>query len=363
MTDDFTAPSAVVTQEPQVPVDTDQATGSESAEVSATSTAPDQSAPASTEVKAEETKPEKPAGPTEEEIVAALDGFKAVLDKVSGFYLDPETNEADPSVGGKREVSTGAIDDDLKHEVQSAFAGLPKGSTKASARPRAKDEVDARLLDAMTNMDMPLARSLFTVQQECLVVRGATSEGAGLTVKVDPTTDFVNRVAGFSLAAYALVPGEDVEADWPSRVEALVGELVPQVSPYVTWLAADEATRGDEPETHDLVKTAVKISQGKGAGVRRPRKASGEGGSGTPRAAHTGVKRSIAKHIEEAFAGKAPGTWLSIADISKFESTEYGTDKPSQGALAARIYAPGGCTIDGIRPQENGDGKKGAVKV
>lgn len=330
-----------------------------------------------TEAPAQPAPEAKPAGPTEDEINEAVAKFGEVLDEVTGLGKDDNGN-VDPTAKGEREASTGAITDALKTKVQAAFAALPRGTTKASARPKAKDLVDSRLLAAMDAMDMPLARTLFTVQQDCLTVRGAGSEGTGITAKpVDPTEDFVNRVTIHSLAAYALVPGEAVEADWPTRVEALVGELAGQVRPHVDYLAAQaeydalsDEDKGKynepvEPETHDLVKAAVKVSQGRGTGVRRPRKAStgGEGGTSAPRAPYTGNRRSVAKHIEEAFANQPVGTWLSIAQIAKFESAEYSGDKVSQGAVSARVYAPGGCTIAGIKPQENADGKKGAVKI
>lgn len=379
MSDDFTAPavvdgdsgtSAEVTSLTGQPVEVATPTNEQ------TVTAPVEGTDTSTtEATAQPAAEAKPAGPTEEEIKAAVEKFGEVLDEVTGVKVKDD-GSVDATVGGEREATTGAISEELKSRVQSAFATLPRGTTKSSARPQAKDLVDARLLAAMDQMNMPLARTLFTIQQDCLTVRGAGGEGGGIVAKpVDPTEDFVNRVTAHSLAAYALVPGEDVAADWPTRVEALVGELAGQVRPYVDYLvevgayealddeAKEKATEPAEPETHDLVKTAVKISQGRGTGVRRPRKAAGEGGTSTPRAPYTGNRRSVAKHIEEAFANKATGTWMSIAEIAKFESAEYAGDKVSQGAVSARIYAPGGCTIAGIAPQENADGKKGAVKT
>lgn len=375
MSDDFTAP-AVVTDEPEVGlVQATEPAASVTPEVTADGTtvevtSTDSATSTTTEVKAE---PAKPAGPSEEEIKAALTEFNKVLDKVTG--LDPE---AEPVYGAERDASTGAITDELKGIVQSAFANLPKGTTKASARPQAKEEVDKRLLAAMDSMDMPLARTLFTIQQECLTVRGAGSGETGVVqAPVDPTEAFVEQVTMHSLAAYAFVPGEDVKEDWPQRVENLVGELAAQVRPYVDWLAevakieaeftpaneGDEPELPAEPETHEIVKRAVKISQGRGTGGRRARKSSSGDGTASTRAPYTGERRSVAKHIEQAFAEHEVGTFLTIAQIANFKSDEYGDQKVSQGAVSARIYAANGCTVPGVRPQLSADGKKGAVKV
>lgn len=322
-----------------------------------------------------QTEAAKPAGPTDEEIAAAVAKFQAVLTEAVGGT--EEDFAANTDAGGEREPKSGVLSDGLKDRVQSAFADLPRGSTKASARPLAKALVEAKLLEAMDTGNMPLARSLFTVQQECLVVRGASTEQTLTRTPVDPTEAFVNEVVAYSLAPYALAPGTEVKEDWTKRAEDLINELHPQVQVYVGYVDAlgkwetsgegdnepDEAKKPAEPEVNQLVKDAVRISRG-GVKRRAARKTSGSTtGTGAARAAYTGSKRSVGNHISEAFENEPVGKWKSITEISKFASKEYDGVTVSQGAISARIYAAGGCTIPGVQPQLSADGKKGAVKV
>ena len=106
----------------------------------------------------------------------------------------------------------------------------------------------------------------------------------------------------------------------------------------------------------NFVKAAVKASQGKAARVTSAR-------SGTP---YTGERRDIGKHIQEAFEGRESGTFLTVAEIRKFDSLQYTSESPaSAGAISSRLFPQSGgkCSIEGIIPGTNEAGNRGASKA
>ena len=79
----------------------------------------------------------------------------------------------------------------------------------------------------------------------------------------------------------------------------------------------------------------------------------------------TGERRDIGKHIAEAFESVEPGGFLTVAEIRKFRSNEYGDNPPSAGAISARLFPSGGgdCTIEGVSGDTNDKGNKGGRKT
>ena len=354
----------VVTQEPDesvtvTPDGTEAPVTPQTTEATADGTqAPAQPAEATaTEVEA------KPAGPTQEEVDAAAQSFKDLLDEVLSGDAD-----------GERDVATGHMSESLKQRIKQAYGDLPAGNTKTAARNQVKAYVNEKLTSIMDSdePDIFAARTLFVVQNDLLVATGGPSATIA-KAPVDPTEAFVASITALYLAPNFVEVPEGVAADWATRVDNKAAELrdAEGTTAYLAWVNGDtspvseeDATekRGPEPEVDPIIKQAVAISRGKGVGrTTRPRKASGA--SGTPRAAHTGPKRDVGKHIAEAFADKPVGTWMSIGDITKFESVEYGGPAVSQGAVSARVYAEKGCTVPGIVAAEGPTGKRGAKKV
>jgi hypothetical protein len=70
-------------------------------------------------------------------------------------------------------------------------------------------------------------------------------------------------------------------------------------------------------------------------------------------------RRDIAAHIAEWAQSVPSGTFASCQTIANFRSNEYGTDNPSSGAIAARLFPtdkdgnPRSCTLTGIVPVES----------
>lgn len=160
---------------------------------------------------------------------------------------------------------------------------------------------------------------------------------------VNRTEVVVDQLASLYLAyttAKAAVNPEGLDTDWADKVVAKVTEVGPQVEQLVAWRNLPEPAEGTEPtpepEVSDVARRAVRLAfQGGKTSAKSGGKASTGGGS-----TYAGPRRSIHKHISEAFAGHPVGTFLSVAAIRSFESSEYGTDLPSAGAISAAMKSP-----------------------
>ena len=152
---------------------------------------------------------------------------------------------------------------------------------------------------------------------------------------------------------------EGVGEGWEDKANSLFAELKPAADKYLAWVNDQSEDKGDEPEVSALAKNAVKLSLGKSA--KAGSKATSGGG-----VAYVGERRNIATHIAEAFADEPVGTFLTVSEIRKFKSNEYGDNPPSAGAISARLF-PGGDgdknTVKGTQSGTNEKGIKGATKI
>ena len=279
-----------------------------------------------------ETTTEAPAE-TAAETPINLDAFKAAVETA--------LTEADTSTG---EVPASAIG-----PVNEAYRALDGQKPKNAAR----SFLEEQMLEAVGQLDAAKARSYNDLRANLSAGSGAKSEKAPAA----PTAAFVQRVASLRLAL-SIVEGQRPEGEGiDEKVEALVTESSDAVASYQAWLDA-ETPEGEEkpaaPEVSPVVRAAFKAASGKASGGARV-----GGGSSS------GVRRDIGKHIQSAFAGVEVGTFLTIAEIAKHKSEEYGDDSPSQGAISARLFPT--TTVEGVEPVEKGaiDGKnpKGARKT
>lgn len=252
--------------------------------------------------------------------------------------------------------TTGDVPEAPLAEVTTAYRALEG----IKAKNAAKAYVNEQMADAMNSGSLPGARAHLQISEKALIAAASTGTRAE-RVPVDPTENFVQRVATLQLG-YGLttthVP-EGVSEDWQDKVTALVAELNDTANSYLTWATSDPETRGDEPEVTAVVRNAVKLAQGKSAKAGTSRGTGGGGGG------FTGERRDIGAHIENAFADKPVGTFLTIAEIRNVPSDEYGSHQPSAGAISARLFPKSGTsTMEkvGIMPDSQG-GKKGARKV
>jgi hypothetical protein len=218
---------------------------------------------------------------------------------------------------------------------------------------KAKAWLNAQMKESMNEDSIQRARAYLQLHDGM----SAGAKSATEKVPADPTEAFVQRTTVLKLANSLLLPGDGVTDDWADKANALFEQLKPLADEYFAWSKDTSEDKGEEPEVNPLVKAAVKLSQGKAAKV---------GGGKSGGSTYSGERRDIAAHITEAFADQEVGTFLTVAEIRKFRSNEYGDSPPSAGAISARLF-PGGDgeknTVKGTRSDTNEKGIKGAVKT
>lgn len=301
---------------------------------------PTEEAPVSTET----TEPTKAPTSESTETEAAKPAEAPVDLTAFQAALDAAVAEADETTG---DIPLAVLDG-----VTKAFRDLP--NTKS--RNAAKRVVDEAMKDAMNSDNLPGARSYLQVSDKALV--GGGTKSSEPKAPANPTESYILKVGTLRLA-YSVVVGnvpDGVDEDWSDKLEALVAEESASLAALVAWNEADPETRGDEPEASGMVRNAVKLASGKAAKAGTVRKTA---------STYEGERRNIANHIESAFADKELGTFLTVAEIRKARSEEYGESEPSAGAINARLFPKSGesaMVALGIVPEIRG-GKKGAVKV
>lgn len=252
-----------------------------------------------------------------------------------------------------RDPATGEVEESLYESITKAYREIDGAKGKNAAKAFA----DAGMKDAMNSGDINTARAYMNIGEK---LTSGPKSTATPRIPADPTEAFVQLVVGLRLArklAEENLP-EGVTEDWSTKANTLLDTLSAPAAAYFAWVKSDAEDKGEEPaDVSPIVKAAVKLSVGKSA------KVGGSSRSGTS-VPFEGERRHIAKHIAEAFEGVQSGDFLTVAQIRKFVSEEYGTNLPSAGAISARLFpAKGTCSLEGVTPgQLDGKGNKGAFK-
>lgn len=250
------------------------------------------------------------------------------------------------------DATTGTVPEANLDEVANAYTAVTGGIKYKNA---ARKYPETGMKEAISDKNYMRAVALNEISDRIINLK-AESRPAG--PKVDPKVAFGQRVAALIAASEILqsrVPEEAEGFDLPPTDRA-VAEAVE----HLDW--AENGSEGEAPELGVIAAAAVKLIAGKGLGKR----GAGGGAAGVPRGPYTGVRRNVAAHIEAAFANVNSGDFLTVSEIAKADSEEYGDDHPSSGAVNARLF-PGGdadkCNVEGIKPGYNEQGVKGATKV
>lgn len=254
----------------------------------------------------------------------------------------------------EKDDSTGDIPLALIEPVTAAYRAIDGVKGKNQAKKVVNDD----MVEAMNSMDIVTARAYLQLSEH---LTAGTKAGGGERVPSDPTEAFVQRVATLRMAlslAESVVP-EGVAEDWSDRTDTFTEANTEAARSYLEYLTSDDKD-AEEPEgLSSVARNAAKLALGKQA------KAGGRsGGAGTP---FTGERKDIGQHIQQAFADQPVGTFLTVAEIRKFRSEEYGDNPPSAGAISARLF-PGGDGLKstmrkvGIESGQNEKGNKGATK-
>jgi hypothetical protein len=256
-------------------------------------------------------------------------------------------DDALASALAEMDQSTGTLAEAQLAPVVKAYQELDGSKAKAKVRAGIEQGVKEALDPASGNI--PHARALNTIRQEITKAKGGGKKSEA--TPSDPTEAFVQQVVALQLAYGQVTQNvpDGVAEDWQVKANALAEKTVGEVDTLSKYTG-----EGEEPEVSPLARRALKLATGK---VK-----SGSTGTRTP---FTGTRRDIGKHILEAFADKASGDFLTVAQIVSHKSSEYGNEAPSPGAVSARLFPRSGkCTLEGIEPVDKTDSQpKGARKL
>lgn len=254
-------------------------------------------------------------------------------------------------------VAQSAIDSGDYTRVTAAYTELDRKAKGAATR-----HVNAAMKDALVvAKDTQLALNWSQVVSAMTAPKIA-KEKANKEPKVaaDSTPALVDRAASLWLAYKTLGANLPEAVDREAFTEALKAKVAEEalgneIQSLVDFRANTAEDKGDAPTVSDLAQRVVKLAFTGTSG----RKASGGTGSVST---YEGPRRSIGTHIAEAFADQESGTFLTVAQIRNFESSVYGTDHPSAGAISSAL---GGKSLpEGISKAIGGPKEQvGAVKA
>lgn len=265
---------------------------------------------------------------TTEETTEATEAPAAEATEETPIDLGPFQAAANEAVS-QADESTGDLTTELINSVNTVYRDIDGIKGKNQARSWLEEQMKA----AIVGKDIMRARA-FVELKENLSAGGGSSTST--RTPADPTTAFVNKVAALSIASTLVssrVP-EGVSEDWAEQVEAKVNELAEQVDAYASYIDSTDED-AEAPEVSPVVRQAFKLSAGK---------ASGAGGSSRVAG---GPRRDIEKHLQQVFENEEVGAFLTINEIAKAKSTEYGDDRPSAGAVSARLFKKDGSAYSG----------------
>jgi len=270
---------------------------------------------------------------------ADFSAFDAAVDAILAPHRAAEAS------GGE---TNGEPDEALIPELVTQYQALEGAKNKRTAR----DRIKAISEQCMNEDNFYTAKAAMLLDDKLVSAKTAKAPRAA-KAPTDPTPAFLENLyalyLAFQYAGAAQVQPEGLAADWREQYSARIKDLEKELETFLES-GSDVSTL---PES-SLIPKAIKL------GTLRKPKSSGSSG---PRVnGYSGPPRSIVKHINEAFANVASGTFLKIGDIAKFESQEYGSDHPSPGAISGQVKNTKFATnFPGLEAAEE-NGKKGIRK-
>lgn len=281
------------------------------------------------EVTEEPTTEAAPEAPAKEDKPVDLAPFQAAAEEALG--------QADPSTG---DLPKDAID-----SVNKVYREIDGVKGKNQARAWLDDQMKA----AIMGKDILRARTFVSLKDGLSAGSGST----GPKAPADPTQAFTQKVVALRLATDLVIGNvpEGVTEDWTTKADELYASLADDVAAYSAYVSSDDED-AEAPEVSPVVRQAFKLASGRGSA----------GGSGR---VSGGPRRDIEKHLIQVFADLEVGSFLTVNEIAKQASTEYGDDRPSAGAVSARLFPKGrdAYEANGLKAT-NEEGKvRGATKV
>jgi hypothetical protein len=252
-----------------------------------------------------------------------------------------------------KDESTGEVAVKFVEGVNKAYRDLDGVKAKNAAK---KVLVEGMTVNMKSN-DMLTARAFLSLQEN---LSAATPSAHKERTPVDPTGAYVDRQVTLDLARQLIVVPEGIDgAAAAAQATEKYSELYQPAVDYLAWLQNEAEDKGDEPEVDSIVKAAAKLALGKAA---RPGGKAAASRTSTG-AGYDGPRRSVVNHIVSAFADQPSGTFLTVNEIRKHKSEEYGEDSPSAGAVSARLKPKSGKVAlpEGLTVSTQ-DGHLGVVK-
>lgn len=244
-----------------------------------------------------------------------------------------------------------AVEEIFKHANPTNGQIAPENLTpvveqfRALEGTKAKNAARKYLDDQMKVLMAPGDEQNFIKAASIMITVNALKTPKGTKVEkepkapADPTDAYIDRYLSVWTARNVLlnpneVP-EGVAANWGDTAKSRYAEAAQAISDYFAYTKSTDENPVPKPDVPAFVEAGFKIAAGKAAG--KTAKTTGGGAKAPKTGGYTGPARNVADHINEVFASKPVGTFLKVGEIANSQTSVYGTDKVSPGAVSQRI--------------------------
>lgn len=233
------------------------------------------------------------------------------------------------------------------------------------AKRMARDWAEQQMLKGVSEGNLIVARAYMELHPHLKATQAAKKPKAPRVQKPEDLIPFyAERIAELDLARQLIVipekviDGDELADKLQETATSLYTEKFHEAQQYVAYLQGEGQKDDDgeliEPAVEGFVKTAARLALGMSSRAVKKPKAKQASGPRAPR-------RNVRDHINEVFADLAVGTFLKVNEITEAQTSVYGTDRPSPGAITFNLNSPKFANSN-IQPAEV-DGVLGARKV
>lgn len=259
-------------------------------------------------------------------------------------------------VEAEADLTVGSLPEDTAAKAVEAYQAL----SGIIAKNMARDWVEQQMMAGVDAGDLPRAKVYMELgpQLKASAKRAATPRVATPADPRDQIPFLAARVAELDLARQLIeFPAEveeleDSSEEIANQATDLYNNHFADTQEYMAYLKDGSDEEDTEPEVPDFVKNAARLALGLAVKAKNRRK-NKTGGERAPR-------RNPRAHIDQVFADKPVGTFMKVGEIAAAASEEYGTDRPSPGAITSNLNNEKFADA-AIQPAEK-DGMLGGIK-
>src|SRR4051794_19501204 len=249
---------------------------------------------------------------------------KAKAPKAEPADLGPFQEAATAAVE-EADESTGELPEEAIASVNKVYREIEGVKGKNQARTWIDEQMKAAITGKGEFESLDQTEKILKARAY-VSLKDGLSAGAGSAAPkapADPTQAFIQKVAALRIGLDELTSNvpEGVSDEWEQKAGELVDSLADEVDRFRDYQQSSDSD-AEQPEVSPVVRQAFKLALGKGMG-------GGGRISGGPR-------RDIEQHMIQVFADLNEGDFLTVNEIAKTASSEYGDDRPSPGAVSAR---------------------------